>query len=260
VVRQTGAILQEDIVMAHYLNFFGDSFTAGDELMDWKYVENYPPYKNFREWSRLSAHERQRPTLDHVDQKKLREEEQQYSYAGLLGGINHGVSGSSMQSIQRRVIHYLENTDQKSIIFIQPTGIERWCEYVNNKWVDFISDSEIGEEYMEYYKFRLSHSTQESNLLLWYNCVLTLIAYVKSHHNTVDWWIINNGTFNEIQSIMKQEKIYSKMITDTFKNLKEKTINFPQVDNMEHPYFCIGGHVNTEAHKELAQKIKKKLQ
>ena len=244
----------------HPLHFFGDSFTAGDELVDWKYDDNYPTYKKFWEWSKLPAHERNRPTLNHVDRKKLREEERQNSYAGLLGGINHGVSGSSMQSIQRRVIHHLENTDQKSIIFIQPTGIERWCEYVDDKWVDFISDNEVSEEYTEYYKFRLSHSTVESNLLLWHNCVLTLIAYVKSHHNTVDWWVINNGTFNGIQYMMTQAKISNEMVVHTIKKLKEKTINFPHVDNMELPYFCIGGHANTEAHKELAQKIEKKLQ
>ena len=41
---------------------------------------------------------------------------------------------------------------------------------------------------------------------------------------------------------------------------EEKTINFPQVDDMEYPYFCIGGHVNIEAHRKLAEIIKKKLQ
>jgi hypothetical protein len=247
-------------VTQHPLHFFGDSFTAGAELVDWKYVDNYPTYKNFQEWNKLSTHERERPILNHVDKKTLHEEERQQSYAGLLGGVNHGVGGSSMQSIQRCVIHHLENTDHKSIIFIQPTGIERWCEYVDNKWVDFISDIEVCDEHKQYYRFRLSHSTQKSNLLLWYNCVLTLFAYVKSHHNTADWWIINNGIFNEIESLLKQEKTSNKMITHSLKNLKEKIINFPHIDNTEHPYFCVGGHVNAEAHKELAQIIKKKLQ
>ena len=49
------------------------------------------------------------------------------------------------------------------------------------------------------------------------------------------------------------------MFLNTFNELKNKTINFPQVDDMETPYFCPGGHVNQKAHNELAEEIIKVL-
>lgn len=289
MVCKIGRILQEGVVMRHDLHFFGDSFTAGDELMDWKYVENYPAYTNFWEWARIQneLYERYkhgnkrisddhpggvgidadcgggRPSLAHLDKKKLsllRMEERQQSYAGRLGGINHAISGCSMQTIARLVIDHLENTNEKCIVIIQPTSIERWCEFVNNQWIDFNSGHSPTGQTEQYYKFRVANSTFFSNLILWYNCVLTLVAYVRSHRNTADWWLINNGTFNVIQSNIEQEKFSNKMIKNTMEELKEKTINFPHVDDMEHPYFCAGGHVNIEAHEKLAREIEKRLQ
>jgi len=247
--------------MGHCLHFFGDSFTAGDELMDWKYVENYPVYSNFWDWQKLSR--RRRPSLEHLGKQNLSllmSEERKQSYAGRLGGINHGISGCSMQTIARLVIEHLENTNEKCIVFIQPTGIERWCEHVNNRWMDFNSNHQPTDQTENYYKFRVANSTDSSNLILWYNCILTLVAYVRSHRNTADWWLINNGTFNEIKTIMEQKEISNEMIKNTMAEYEEKTINFPQVDDMEYPYFCIGGHVNIEAHRKLAEIIKKKLQ
>jgi len=145
-------------------------------------------------------------------------------------------------------------------VIIQPTSIERWCEFVNNQWIDFNSGHSPTGQTKQYYKFRVANSTFFSNLILWYNCVLTLVAYVRSHRNTADWWLINNGTFNVIQSNIEQEKFSNKMIKNTMEELKEKTINFPHVDDMENPYFCAGGHVNIEAHEKLAREIEKRLQ
>lgn len=243
----------------HPLHFFGDSFTAGDELVDWQYVENYPPYTSF--WNLQEPSKRKRPPLDHLDKKQLVDlsiTEKKQSYAGLLGGVNHGISGCSMQTIARHVIEHLEHTNNKSIIFIQPTDIYRWCEFVNGKWTDFNSTYIPTDDTIAYYKFRLAHSTDFSNLVLWYNCLITLIGYVRSHHNTADWWLVNNGVFNSIESLTEDKKI-SNMI-NTIKKFREKMINFPQVDDMDYPYYCVGGHVNNEAHNELAERIKKKLQ
>jgi hypothetical protein len=54
-------------------------------------------------------------------------------------------------------------------------------------------------------------------------------------------------------------KNYDKMFSNTLLNIKEKTINFPQVDDIDAPYFCPGGHVNQQAHQELADRIRKIL-
>jgi hypothetical protein len=247
--------------MGYDLHFFGDSFTAGDELVDWKYLENYPTYRNFWDWQKLS--QRDRPSLEHLDQRTLsllRMEERKQSYAGILNGVNHGISGCSMQTIARLVIEHLESTNKKCIVFIQPTSIDRWCEHVNNQWMDFNSGHCPTDQTRNYYKFRIANSTISSNLISWYNCVLTLVAYVRSHKNTEDCWLINNGTFNEIESMIEHKETSNEMIKNSMAKFKEKTINFPQVDDMEYPYFCIGGHVNIEAHKKLAERIKKKLQ
>jgi hypothetical protein len=240
------------------LHCFGDSFTCGTELVDYKYVQNYPSYLGYNDWSKLPASQRQRPPIDQSNIKKIEMEEHQNSYVGLLGGVNHGIAGCSLQTIQRLVIDHLEHSRSKNIIVIQPTGIERWSEYVHDKWKDYIGgvmSQDAGDLEKQYLRFRLSNSTQFSNLLLWHNCLLTLIEYVKSHRNTADYWIINNGSFNEITTLLGPSKISDPMLQNTLTYLKDKTINFPQVEDMQYPYFCIGGHVNIEAHKELAQRL-----
>ena len=242
------------------LHFFGDSFTAGDEVVDYKFMDNYPRYYSFNDWIRLPN--RERPDFSHLTDLQYQEmikQEKQNSYAGLLKGVNHGICGASLQTMSRLIIEHLETSEDKSVIFIQPSGIERWCEYVDNKWIDFNSTGPSAE-HKEYYKFKVMHSTEESNLITWHNNLLTLIAYVSNHKNTVNWWIVNNGTFNELSSLMQDKNLGDKIIKNTFSKLQEKIINFPQVDDMDKPYYCIGGHVNQLAHKELAQNIEKLLQ
>ena len=104
------------------------------------------------------------------------------------------------------------------------------------------------------------HSTEESNLITWHNNLLTLIAYVSNHKNTVNWWIVNSGTFNELSSLMQDKNLGDKIIKSTFSKLQEKIINFPQVDDMDKPYYFLGGHVNQLAHTELSQNIEKLFQ
>ena len=252
----------------YQMHFFGDSFTAGDELLDYQYYDNYPAYCNYKEllnstwfetnpkiWSKLTGQE--------YDQHIIIQK--QKSYAGIMGGTNHGTAGISFQSMLRNIISLLENTDKKIIIFLQPTGIERWCEYLNGKWKD-INATHLGTKYFnkmygdmefatDYFKFKVSHNTDYSNLVTWYNTFITLISYIKNHKNVIDWWLINNGTFNEIKSIQNVPNMIVKSIDD----LDSKTICFPQVQNMDAPYFCPGGHVNQKAHNELAEKIIKVL-
>ena len=243
------------------LHFFGDSFTAGDEVVDYKFIDNYPRYLSYNELIKLPN--RVRPEFSHLTDLQYQDmlnQEKQNSYAGLLQGVNHGISGTSLQTMSRLIIEHLETTETKSVIFIQPSGIERWCEYVEDKWIDFNTTWLSTMKHKEYHKFKMLNNTQESNLITWHNELLTLTSYVANHKNTADWWIVNNGTFNELSSLMQDKNIGDKIIKNTFSRLKEKMINFPQVDDMDTPYYCIGGHANQLAHKELAQNIKKLLQ
>ena len=41
------------------------------------------------------------------------------------------------------------------IIFIQPSGIERWCEYVEDKWIDFNTTWLSTMKHKEYHKFKM---------------------------------------------------------------------------------------------------------
>ena len=201
--------------MNHYqLNFFGDSFTAGDELLDYQHYDNYPTPCNYHELKNQTWYETNPKIWDKLTEQEYKKhiiKQKQKSYAGIVGGTNHGISGTSLQSIARNIILYLENTDKKIIIFLQPTGIERWCEYLNGKWKD-INATHLGTKYFnkmygdmefatDYFKFKVSHNTDYSNLVTWYNTFITLISYIKNHKNVIDWWLINNGTFNEIKSI-----------------------------------------------------------
>ena len=60
-------------------------------------------------------------------------------------------------------------------------------------------------------------------------------------------------------SLWAWERADADMFLNTFDELRNRTINFPQVDDMEEPYFCPGGHVNQKAHNELAERIIKVL-
>jgi len=78
------------------LHFFGDSFTAGDELVDQEYIGNYPPFLTFREWTK-SYPSQGRPSLAHLTDKEIgcsqKERDVKNTYAGLLNGTNHGIGG-----------------------------------------------------------------------------------------------------------------------------------------------------------------------
>tara|TARA_B100000029_G_scaffold102024_1_gene92415 strand:- start:291 stop:1040 length:750 start_codon:yes stop_codon:yes gene_type:complete len=248
--------------MNHYqLNFFGDSFTAGDELLDYQHYDNYPTPCNYHELKNQTWYETNPKIWDKLTEQEYKKhiiKQKQKSYAGIVGGTNHGISGTSLQSIARNIILYLENTDKESIIFLQPTGIERWCEYINGGWKDFVVNATYEDDVSKYFKFKVTHNTEYSRLVNWYNTLVTLISYIKNHKNTIDWYLINNGTFNFLTSLIKDNN-FDSMFLNTFNELKNKTINFPQVDNTEAPYFCPGGHVNQKAHNELAEEIIKVL-
>lgn len=240
-------------------HFFGDSFTAGDEIVDHKYVRSYPPYLNFWEWSALK--DKSRPSLQHLSGSEyqcLLKEQKQNSYAGIVGGINHAESGMSLQNMSRQIVNILESSKTKQRIFIQPSGIERWCEFVDGEWTDFNTTSPK-DQHRDYYKFRVSHSTESSNLEAWQTTFLTLISYVDNHENTLDWYMINNGTFNELRDVPKNKKWHAQWILNVIDKWKYRIINFPQVDNMDEPFYCKGGHVNQKAHNLLAHKIHKML-
>ena len=256
-------VIYNTLMNDYQLHFFGDSFTAGDELLDYQHYDNYPAYCNYNELLKLTWSETNPKIWEKLTEQEYKEhiiKQKQKSYAGIVGGTNHGTSGTSLQSMLRNIISLLENTDKKIIIFLQPTGIERWCEYVNGKWKDFVVSSKYSDNGydQDYFKFKISHNTDYSNLVTWYNTFITLISYIKNHKNIINWYLINNGTFNFLTSLIKDNN-FDIMFLNTFNELKNKTINFPQVDDMETPYFCPGGHVNQKAHNELAERIIKVL-
>ena len=246
------------------LHFFGDSFTAGDELVDQEYIGNYPPFLTFCEWKK-SYPSQGRPSLAHLTDKEmavLKKKEREKSYAGLLNGNNHGIGGTSIQSIARRVIQHLEETDEKCVIFIQPPDTARWSDYVDGMWVDFGAhgvtstyDFNPNANYNDYHKFKIIHNTDFSNLVRWYNTLIPLIAYIKNHKNTVDWWLINHGVFNFIPSWIKDNGLKDLPMMNFMDSVKNRIINFPQVDDQNYPYFHLGGHVNQYAHELLAKKL-----
>jgi hypothetical protein len=171
------------------IHFFGDSFTAGDELLDYQYYDNYPAYCNYNELLKLTWCEENPKIWEKLTNQEYKEhiiKQKQKSYAGIVGGTNHGTSGTSLQSMSRNIISLLENTDKKTIIFLQPTGIERWCEYVNGKWKDFTPLSSTKDNELDYFKFKISHNTDYSNLVTWYNTFITLISYIKNHKNVTN--------------------------------------------------------------------------
>jgi hypothetical protein len=256
----------------YQLHFFGDSFTAGDELLDYQHYDNYPTPYNYNELKKQDYYTRNPRIWEKLTKQEYSQhitEQKQKSYAGILGGTNHGISGTSLQSIARDIIFYLENTDKESIIFLQPTGIERWCEYINGEWKDFVANATYEGDENKYFKFKVTHNTDYSSLVIWYNTFITLVSYIKNHKNTMNWYLINNGTFNSLRLLIKsfvdkkyqiiKENNFDNTFLNTFYELKNKTINFPQIDNTEAPYFCPGGHVNQQAHNQLAEEITRRI-
>jgi hypothetical protein len=248
------------------LVFFGDSFTAGDEILDYQCVPNYPSYKNHYELLALQEKEFQyakRPDLslylDSEQLKKHKMRERKNSYAGLLGE-NKAKSGMSLQSMARNIVDYLENSESQCIIFLQPSGMERWSDFVNGEWVEFIGHDwwKVDPSSKDYFKFRLANSTEQSNMITWFVTFMTLTSYIKTHQKVNNWFLIDCGIFKNIAQLITYNG-WSNIYTKGIDSYKDKIIAFPHVDDLENSYFCPGGHVNMDAHMQLVDRIKQKI-
>jgi hypothetical protein len=243
---------------------FGDSFTAGSELVDAEYVENYPDPISFWDWAKKHPNT-DRPSLAHLSTQQMTEleaKEKNRSYAGLIGGTNLGVGGTSIQSICRQVVQVLEDTSDKCIITIQPPEIGRWCDFVDGQWVDFLPygvNKNLDVDYDAYHKFKITHNTDHSNLVRWYSVMFPLISYIENHNNVVKWLLVDSGVFRKIPDMIKNDGISDKAIINLMDKVKDKIVKFPQVEDQDSPYFLPGGHVNQEAHNILAKRLQNLL-
>ena len=260
MVFKVRRILQTDSIMKYPIYCFGDSFTAGNELVDADYVENYPEPISFWEW--LKKHPNtERPSLSHLSTDQLKElelKEKKNSYAGLIGATNLGVGGNSIQSVCRQVVQLLEDSSDKCIIIIQPPEIGRWTDFVNGQWVDFLPygiNKKLDVDYEAYHKFKITHNTDHSNLVRWYCVMVPLISYLENHNNVVKWLLVDTGIFNLIPDMIKNKGITDKAIINLMDKIKDKIVRFPQVEDQNYPYFLPGGHVNQYAHDLVAKKL-----
>ena len=252
-------------MMKYPIICFGDSFTAGDELVDFEYVDDYPEPIGYWDWAKKHPNTG-RPSLTHLsaDQMaELKEKEKSRSYAGLIGGTNLGVGGTSIHSICRQVIQLLEESSDQCIIIIQPPEIGRWSDFVKGQWVDFLpyggTNFATEVDYEAYHKFKIIHNTDYSNLVRWYNVMVPLISYIENHNNVAKWLLVDSGVFAQIPDLIKKEGIKDKAIINLMDKVKDKIVRFPQVEDQNFPYHLPGGHVNQEAHSILANRLQNLL-
>lgn len=252
--------------------FFGDSFTAGEELLDYQFYTEYPSTVSYadlnsesiKNWKKKHKPLRQLKTKNELDQ--IFEEQKKYSYAHKLAKLcnseykNFAVCGSSLQKIRYLLTTEIQkNSNLNLTVFIQPSTPERWMEYVNNKWTDFIVGNEYHNEIKEYFKFKILSNTDYSRFCIWLLELQAIYDFCTNNYKIKNFYFINNGVFDYIESNKNQFQelltIYELLVS----KINKKLFHFPHTKNIEEKSFLPYGHVKEEIHKDLAIEIYKKI-
>ncbi len=252
--------------------FFGDSFTAGTELLDYKYISEYPEPKSFDD-IRSSDMIEWRDTHKPLHQIKAKQEldiilEQQKSktYAYKLAtsvGVasnNYAVPGSGLQKLRYTLVKQISKESESDLtVFIQPPTPERWMEYATDHWRDFaVTDILLGLE-KDYFKYKISNNTDYSWYCHWILDLQAIYDFCSNHKNIKKFYFIDSGNFNYVAS----NKTKFQEFTDTYNSLISKIQNdiftFPHLASPQDPNYLPWGHVKEEIHEKLAIEIQEKI-
>jgi len=253
--------------------FFGDSFTAGVELLDYQFYNDYPAPMSYEDkksqhmenWRKNNKPLRQIKTKEEIDQ--IWEKQKLHTYAHKLAELcgikykNCSVGGASLQKIRYLLVKETSmNCDSDLTVFIQTTTPTRWMEYVNKEWLDFIVGNAYSEEITEnYFKFKVASNTDYSMFCVWLLEIHAIYDFCTNNNKIKNFYFINSGVFNYID----RNKNTFEDLVDTYESLMpkivKKTFHFPHTKNMQELNFLPWGHVKEDNHKELAIEIYKKI-
>lgn len=257
-----------------YFVFFGDSFTAGEELIDYKFYNNYPSRVSFFElqqdvnkvWKQKNKSVREILSKERFE--KLQWEQKLHTYAHKLSIMvgfpydNLAVGGVGLARCHHELINYVNSyPERKLTVFIQPPSYKRWLEFVDNKWKNYIITNEP-QSLLEkdYFKFKIINNTEHSRFIEWYITLQSIYDFCENAENIQKFYFINYGIFNEIAGKKENEndnfvKGYEKL----YKKIKTKLFHFPHTLDLDKPNFLPYGHVAEENHEQLAIAIKEEL-
>ena len=250
--------------------FFGDSFTAGEELLDYKFYPEYPTPVSLldldsayiKKWKKKYQplwHSKTKNELDNIA-----EEQKKHSYAHKLAGLcnmkykNFAVAGSSIQKIRYLLTTEVQkNNDSNITVFVQPTSTERWMEYIDNEWMDFIVGNVYHDSMKEYFKFKILSNNDYSRFCIWLLEMQAMYDFCSNNDKVKDFYFVNNGIFNSLNGIQYQGLLttYKPLMS----NINKRLFHFPHVKNNEEKVFLPYGHVIEKVHENLAVEIYNKL-
>ena len=247
--------------------FVGDSFTAGEELLDYKYYKNYPSPVNFyqlnsdeiREWGKNNHITN---ILGGLELKKHNEDQKLLTYAHKISKImgvpyiNLAKNGTSLDAMYYNLVKYVTNSTEQDIsVFVQPTSVGRWTEFINGRWQDFIFTNLYEKEIKNYVKFKVLNNTDHSRFTEWALKFRSIYDFCNNNTKIKNFYFINNGIFNYIESSFDVDDSF-KIYYAIKQKIQDKIFCFPHTKNLELKNFLPGGHVIELNHEQLALDIK----
>jgi hypothetical protein len=259
------------------LLFFGDSFTAGAELLDYQFYDNYPApvsladlqSEHMKDWRNKNKTLQQIKNKSEFDQ--IRERQRLHAYPRKLAelcGREHkdlSVGGSSLQRIKYLLtteVH--QNRESRLTVFIQPPPPERWMEYVQDKWIDFIVGNQYSNKFHSldiesYFQFKVIANTEYSRFCEWLLDLQAIYDFCVNNKKIKDFYFINSGVFNRINDVKNDYKDLIDVYNSLMSNISKKIFHFPHTKNNEGINFLPWGHVTEDNHRELAIDIHDKI-
>lgn len=261
----------------------GDSFTAGSELVDHKYYSDFPGYTTamanrpgnpYNEWYR------KKPWLHRVvgghsspAYHEVLEEEKSLTYANQLGSIldlpvvNQGIGGCSLDTIVRNLVLYLDTINEPHVVFFQPTSNNRWCQYYEHTWRDFIAgnpENNVSKDFESWMKLKVMLEDDYSWTMRWWMNLKTALAVMQSNPWVKQYYVVESGNlrWQRTDVIHHADKyatddLGSRVLKFINEEINPRRIDFPFT--ADEPVICPGGHFNHVVHRRLAEQLVEKI-
>ena len=241
------------------LFFFGDSFTAGVELLDHLHYKDYPDPVSFssQQSDQLVAW-RSNNTRRNESDTVLWQEQKKCTYAQKLADLmqlphhNMAIGGSSLQSTRYLLTKSLADLKKPVTVFVQPTSPERWMDYYDEKWTDFIPGNYYEGEALSHFKSKITNNTDFSRFSTWLLELQAIFDHCSTSNLVDKFYFINSGVFNYIESNKNNFKDMLPTYELLVRKLKNKTFHFPHTKDLEAKNFLPWGHVKEDNHVQLA--------
>ena len=244
----------------HFL-FLGDSFTAGRELLDYKFYDDYPePVKFDEQNSKFLIEWRKNNSYSLDASTKRQEDERLHSYATKLSVLmnteytNLAKSGSSLERCYLELVDFVNHTSHTNItVFIQIPIMERWLDYAKGIWKDYTVRKYYDDALeKDYFKFKIINNTDHSRFIKWYLTLESIRNFCLNNRNIKNHYFINHGVLNHIQSNYNFNDSFFKGYQRLCEKIKSNTFHFPHTKDLNRRSFLPYGHVIEKDHEQLA--------